>query len=368
MTRRRRAAPVLACLAALLAAGACSGPDAATVATAPGPPTGSAGTTAAPATSAPPATTPPSPTASAPSAPPASVRFSVLGDIGSSDATASVLRSIAARHDDFSLAVGDLSYGRAGAEGSWCRFVTQRVGATHPFELVSGNHESNGENGDIERFASCLPNRLSGLVGTYGRQWYVDQPAARPVVRVVMISPALDFGHGEWSYDTGTPHHAWLRAAVTGARASGIPWVVVGMHKPCLSLGRYACDPGRDVVDLLLDTGVDLVVSGHEHLYQRTKPLALGRGCPTVRPGRFTAECVAASEAGTTFVTVGTGGHELRVVNASDGERRYFAASSGRNRQPSFGSLDVQVTADHLTASFVPVDGGRFTDRFVLSR
>ena len=69
-----------------------------------------------------------------------------------------------------------------------------------------------------------------------------------------------------------------------------------------------------------------------------------------------------------TFVTVGTGGHELRVVDPGDGESGYFAASSGRNRQPSFGSLDVQVTADRLTARFVPVDGGTFTDRLVLSR
>ena len=93
---------------------------------------------------------------------------------------------------------------------------------------MSGNHESNGENGDIARFARCLPNRLPGLVGTYGRQWYVDQPATDPLVRVVMISPALDFGHGEWSYAKGTPHHAWLQAAVTEA----IPIIYDGQPAP----------------------------------------------------------------------------------------------------------------------------------------
>ncbi len=295
------------------------------------------------------------------------MRFSVLGDIGSTDASDAVLRSIAGRDDDFTLAVGDLSYGDDGEEKAWCRFVTERVGATHPFELVSGNHESDGANGDIDRFVRCLPNRLPGLVGTYGRQWYVDQPATNPLVRVVMISPALDFGHGSWSYDDGTTHQAWLKEAVTGARAAGIPWVVVGMHKPCLSVGNYECDPGRDVVDLLLDTGVDLVVTGHEHLYQRTKPLALGAGCRSVRPGRFTPECVATT-GGTTFVTVGTGGTGLRDVHGSDSERRYFAALSGKDRDPSYGSLDVQVSADRLTATFVPVAGGRFTDRLVLTR
>ena len=222
------------------------------------------------------------------------VRFSALGDINSTDATDAVLRSIADRHDDFTLALGDLSYG-ARRRGGGLVPLRRPAGsaANHPFELVSGNHESNGENGDIERFARCLPNRLPGLVGTYGRQWYVDQPAAHPLVRVVMISPALDFGHGEWSYDTGTPHHDWLRAAVTGARAAGIPWVVVGMHKPCLSVGNYECDPGADVVDLLLDTGVDLVLTGHEHLYQRTKPLALGPAARRSARAGYDPACVA---------------------------------------------------------------------------
>jgi acid phosphatase type 7 len=351
MTRWRAAVPVVATLAVLLATVACSSPDAV-----PSP---------SPSTS-PPAVAPPTPSGAA-SALTAGVRFSALGDINSTDASDAVLRSIGARHDDFTLALGDLSYGADGAEDAWCRFVTQRVGADHPFELVSGNHESNGENGDIDRFARCLPNRLPGLVGTYGRQWYVDQPAAHPLVRVVMISPALDFGHGSWSYAPGTPHHDWLRAAVTGAHATGIPWVVVGMHKPCLSVGDYECDPGAGVVDLMLDTGVDLVLTGHEHLYQRTRPLGLGSGCRTIRPGRFDPPCVT-TKGGTTFVTVGTGGTPLRDVHETDSERGYFAGISGADLDPSHGSLDVRVTADRLTASFVPVDGGTFTDRLALSR
>ncbi len=365
MRSPRTIAAMLLAVAALLSTACTNSPDAVTSPSA---------TASPPASTAPTGSTTPAPTPSATATASAtgataSVRFSVLGDVGSSDATAAVLDSIAARDDDFTLAVGDLSYGRNGAEDTWCRFVARRVGPAHPVELVSGNHESDGPNGDIDRFARCLPNRLPGLVGSYGRQWYVDAPAGNPVVRVVMISPALDFGHGSWSYDDGTTHQQWLRAAVTGARAAGIAWVVVGMHKPCLTMGRYRCDPGTDVVDALLDTGVDLVLTGHEHLYQRSRPLALGTGCRTIRTGRLDGDCIAPDgRRGTTFVTVGTGGHDLRDVDTSDAERGYFAAWSGRNRQPSFGSLDVQVTADRLTASFVPVAGGTFTDRLVLTR
>ncbi len=48
------------------------------------------------------------------------------------------------------------------------------------------------------------------------------------------------------------------------------------MHKPCLSLGEYACDIGADLTNLLLSKKVDLVLSGHEHIYQRSKQLGAG--------------------------------------------------------------------------------------------
>ena len=69
-------------------------------------------------------------------------------------------------------------------------------------------------------------------MGTYGRQWYVDVPQVDPLVRFIMISPALPFPDGTWSYAAGTPRYNWTAAAIDGARANGIPWVVVGRTSP----------------------------------------------------------------------------------------------------------------------------------------
>ncbi len=309
----------------------------------------------------------PTKTPTQPSRPPVPLRFSVLGDVGSTTAAGKVLAGIAARRDDFTLVVGDLSYGAGGAEPDWCDFVTRALGAKHPVELVSGNHEDHGPNGDIGAFERCLPNRLPGLVGQYGREWYVDVPAGHPLVRVVMISPALDFGAGTWSYAQGTAHYAWTREAVRSARADGVPWVVVGMHKPCLSVGVYACDPGADLMNLLVQEKVDLVVTGHEHMYERTKRLALGPGCPSIVPGRYDAGCVVPS-GGTTVVTVGTGGHSLRDLNRNDPEAPYFAAVSAADTNAAFGSLDVTVGPGSLTARFVPAPGSSFADSVRLTR
>ena len=230
------------------------------------------------APSTPTATTSPSPTASAAAG---SVRFSALGDINSTDASDAVLRSIAARHDDFTLALGDLSYGDDGAEGAWCRFVTQRVGADHPFELVSGNHESNGENGDIDRFARCLPNRLPGLVGTYGRQWYVDQPA----------DPPAGAGRDDLA---GARLRARLRGPTPrahptttgcGRRSPGrvrpaSPGSSSACTSPACRSATTSATPVPTSSTCMLDTGVDLVLTGHEHLYQRTRAAGAGRRLP----------------------------------------------------------------------------------------
>jgi PKD repeat protein len=303
-----------------------------------------------------------------------SVRITASGDFAATSNTAAVLSSVAATNPDLHLALGDLSYGATGSEQAWCDFVTARVGAGFPFELVAGNHESNGQNGNINDFSACLPNQLPGVIGTYGRQWYVDVPRDDPFVRLVMISPALPFPDGTWTYQAGSPRYAWTAAAIDGARAAGVPWVVVGMHKPCLSIGQYSCDPGSDLMNLLVAKRVDLVLSGHEHLYQRTKQLAHGPGCTSVTPDVYTAACVADSDQtltqgrGTVFATVGTGGIALRDVNLADPEVSYHAAWSGLNANPTWGSLALTADDAQLSASFTRAAGGSFTDGFTITK
>lgn len=301
-----------------------------------------------------------------------SVHFTASGDISSSAAAAATLNQVGAIAPDLHFALGDLSYGQTGAEQSWCDFVTARVGAGFPFELVSGNHESNGLNGNVNDFTACLPNQLPGAIGTYGRQYYVDVPQVNPLVRFIMISPALTFPDGVWSYAAGSPRYQWTANTIDDARSAAIPWVVVGMHKPCLTVGQYGCDPGAALMNLLVSKRVDLVLNGHEHVYARSKQLALGASCSQIVPGGYLAGCVADGDsalvrgAGTVFAIVGTGGTPLRDVFATDPEAPYFAASSGLNSNPSFGNLDVSATPDSLTAQFVPATGG-FTDSFTIA-
>jgi PKD repeat protein len=306
---------------------------------------------------------------------PGEVKFTASGDFSGSARATAVFQRVRAMEPDLHLALGDLSYGATGQEQAWCDQVLAGVGPGFPFELISGNHEMNGQNGNINEFSACLPNQLPGLVGVYGREWYVDVPQSNPLIRFVMISPNLSFPvGGAYEYAVGSPHYNWTATAIDGARAKSIPWVVVGMHKPCLSLGEYSCEPGTDLNNLLMNKRVDLVLHGHEHLYQRTKQLATNAGCTAVAAEAFDPDCVTDADnqltkgAGTVFATVGTGGQALREVrHATDPEAPYFATWAGSNVNPTWGSLNITANSDTLTASFDRADGGTFTDNFVIS-
>ena len=306
---------------------------------------------------------------------PTHVLFTAAGDYSANpNTTGEVLKTIATTKPDAHFALGDLSYGVTGQEQAWCDFVTSRVGGGAPFELISGNHESNGSNGNINDFSACLPNQLPGLVGTYGRQYYVDVPQNQPLVRFIMISPNITYPDGTWDYSAGTPRYAWTTARIDDARQAGIPWVVVGMHKPCLTSGEHGCEPGPDVMNLLASKRVDLALMGHDHIYQRTKQLRPGPGCAAILPNAYNPSCVADSDddltagAGTVFMTLGTGGIPLRDYDTADPEAGYFRATSAQNANGTYGVGSFDVTPTKLTMSFLRSTGGTFTDGFTLTK
>lgn len=315
-----------------------------------------------------PTTKPASPTA------PAAVHFTAQGDIGLGTGARDVLDTIGSLHPDLNLALGDFSY-EAGREQEFCDMVTGKLGRDFPYQVVTGNHESDGHDGDIANIVGCLPNKLPGLQGEYGVQWYADYPERDPVVRVILVSPGVKFHDGSTlDYSRGSERWRWTAAALDGARSRKIPWTVVGMHTPCLSIGKYGCQAGRDFINMLIDKKADLVLTGHDHNYQRSHQLGRGQGCPALVPDTFSGGCLTDSDnamvqgAGTVFVTVGTGGVGLYEVNDQDPEAPYFAAWSGKNRDAALGTLDVTATADRLSARFVPAAGYTFTDSFDVGR
>jgi hypothetical protein len=305
---------------------------------------------------------------------PETVTIAVAADIGSDDRARATLDAMAAAQPDLHLALGDLSYAGPGSEQDWCELVRSKVGLVVPVQIVAGNHEDDtGEDGSIQRFAECLPDRMNSE-GVYGRQYYFD---IGKLARVIMISPDLTIDGEHYFYGGGTPHEQWLVEAIDGARADGVTWVIVAMHKTCISVGEYYCHLYQEGLDLLIEKRVDLVLSGHDHTYQRSKQIAAGRpGCRQVVIDEHDPACVVddgsddeyRKGAGPVFVIAGMGGGDLYDVHRDDSEAGYFAAVMGRNEQPRWGFASVTVDEDALELQFSPSSPGEFSDRFTIRR
>jgi hypothetical protein len=190
---------------------------------------------------------------------------------------------------------------------------------------------------------------------------------ARP--GAIAIAPGLTIADTTYSFDPGSPHRDWLIETIRSARADGIPWVTVGLHYHCLTTGdRTSCTMGDSLWNLLLSEGVDLILNGHEHNYQRTKQLGLDPvACPSMTPGTFVPGCIVddgtdgvyPKGTGSTNVVVGNFGQTLYRVDPNDSEAPYFSRIDGT----TYGYIAFSVSADRIDARFQNTTGP-FTDAF----
>ena len=300
---------------------------------------------------------------------PTSFTFAAAGDHGANPKAAASLAALDASPAAFYLAVGDMDYDQTLTDAAWCDYVHAGLptkGASFPFEVVTGNHEDDfGANGSILNHAACLPDRLGSTIGpgaAYGTEYAFDYPAGAPLARFIMISPELTVAGTKYHYVPGNPHYDWLANAIDTAHASGIQWVIVGMHFPCLSAGQYTCAAGPQLMNLLVSKHVDLILHGHEHSYQRSKQLALDpTTCPSIPGSGYLPGCVVddgldgvyPKGAGSVDVIAGTFGQGLYNTYPTDPEAPYFVKLD----TSSHGFMQYTVTADRIDAAFTKIDG-----------
>jgi hypothetical protein len=297
--------------------------------------------------------------------------FTAAGDYGSSKDATATLDLIERSGASFNIALGDLSYTDA-PESDWCGYVHSRVGKKFPFQLVAGNHEDDfGGDGHISEFAACLPDRMDS-VGAYPEEYYFDY---RDLARFIMISPDLTIEGKHYFYGDSNKHYDWVAKTIDDARTSEIPWVIVGMHKNCLSVGEYYCNIYQELMSLLVEKKVDLVLQAHDHTYQRTRQLGTGPACAIVKVDSFDEDCVVDSGeddvytkgAGPVFVVTGVAGAELYDVHPNDPEAGYFVEWMGRNSDPRKGFTRFAVSRREISARFVgSTSTSDFADRFAI--
>ena len=236
---------------------------------------------------------------------------------------------------DVVLALGDLQYER----GEFANFLRMYAPSWGRFKAITrpavGNHEyeTPRASGYYDYFNGVA--QQSGAAGDRGRGYYSFQIGAWHVV-------ALNSNcHEVGGCHPGSPQEVWLRADLQSIDSR---CTLAFFHHPLFSSGVNGGAANlRPLWQALYDFDADVILNGHEHLYERFMPQ--------------TPQGVPDSRRGIRQITVGTGGHSLtRFVT------RERTSEVGSNQ--AFGVLKMELQPDSYTWEFIPAPGAAatFTD------
>ncbi len=190
-----------------------------------------------------------------PNKPKDTLKFAVIGDSGTGDSNQYRLAKVFSdTHErfpyEFVLMMGDNMYGSESARDFQRKFEIPYkpvLDKSVKFYASLGNHDSTNQ-------------RMYKLFNMNGERFYTFRPKAG--VRFF----ALDSNYMDRT------QLQWLEKELA---ASGSDWKIVYFHHPIYSSGgRHGSDMAlRDQIEpLFLKYGVDVVLAGHEHFYERLKP------------------------------------------------------------------------------------------------
>jgi len=276
-------------------------------------------------------------------------RFTSFGDqsipapvgLGLGPATANagfIVDAVDALDPLFHLMNGDLCYANVSDAPvqTWTSFFTNNMRSARfrPWMPAAGNHENevaNGPQGYLSyqtRFE--LPDNGSP---EFRGNWYSFTAGPIRVISINNDDVCLQDGgfsafrrdnvpgyqaNGDNPYITGYSQglqRAWLeRELAEASRADDIDWIVVCMHQVAMSSAHFnGADLGirQEFLPLFDAYGVDLVVAGHEHHFERTFPVrGVLPGSTLLTPApRGSNPAEIDTRDGTVHMIIGGGGH-----------------------------------------------------------
>ncbi len=222
----------------------------------------------------------------------------------------------------FHLFNGDLCYANLAEDRvrTWWDFWANnsRSARNRPWMPSAGNHENELGNGPIGYKAYqtyfSVPEAAGQTDVTRGL-WYAFTVGAARVISLANDDVAYQDGGNSYvrGYSNGA-QKAWLEKELKAARQSrDIDWIVVCMHQVAISTvdNLNGADLGirQEWVPLFDTYGVDLVLCGHEHHYERSHPIRGQEANATLTPiPTATATDTIDTTKGTVHIIIGCGG------------------------------------------------------------
>jgi hypothetical protein len=272
------------------------------------------------------------------------VNIAAAGDWGCTGNTRDTVKNVQRQNPDLLLALGDYSY--ANTPGCW--FDTIRpVGSITKVGI--GNH-------DVEDTAL-----LSSYLNNFGltRQYY-----SYKVGNVHVLTMAT-----EEAFAKGSQQYNFVLGDLQAANSDpNIKWTMVNLHVPLYASPNTCGDSGcagdkdlRETYHPLFDKyGVDLVLAGHVHNYQRSYPMTYNSQNPSDPKVTSCSKSTFSNPDGEIYAIVGTGGVNLHGLS----EKSYFIASQ---QDSKFGIFDMHISANTLEAKFID-NAGTILDQFSINK
>lgn len=262
------------------------------------------------------------------------------GDIGMCDKTGdertaaivdSVLRDDSvAKVENAVFTMGDNAYpsGSQGATDDFRRCFTTSWGANRIMQLIHpaiGNHDYQTVMGPgyFAYFGDRAGPRGKGYYSFDLGKWHLISLNSEILVGV-MLDPT-----------EAKAQEDWLRADL---KDHGKPCTLAYWHRPLFASGTHGPTPEvQGLWRILYENGVDIVVNGHEHHYERFLPQ--------------TPAGIADSVRGIEEIVVGTGGGDLR------GLRRPLTPNSAMQIIGYFGVIKLTLGDGEYRHAFIDTDG-----------
>jgi 3',5'-cyclic AMP phosphodiesterase CpdA len=221
------------------------------------------------------------------------------------------------------LALGDIAY-QKGSDADFRNCFDPAWGELKPRILpVPGNHEY------MTQGASGYYAYFGAVAGVPGKGYYSTRIGAW---RIIALNSNIDA-------QTGSEQEQWLRAELT---ANKTKCTLAFWHHPVFSSAPRGIDPRmRDIWQALYQAGVDVILNGHEHLYERFAPQAPDGALDLSR--------------GIREFIVGTGGASLyRFATVQP--------NSEARKGGVLGVLQLTLREDSYAWKFLPVAGETFQE------
>jgi hypothetical protein len=233
------------------------------------------------------------------------------------------------------LLLGDIQYESA-TLNDFNTYYQPTWGAHKPITWpAAGNHEyqTSGAAGYFDYFNGV--GAQSGRAGDRGKGYYSFDLGTWHLI--ALNSNCASVG----GCGAGSPQEQWLRADLA---AHSNTCTLAYWHHPRFSSGTKhgSFAAAQPLWQALYERGAEIVVSGHEHNYERFAPQTPAGAADPVR--------------GIRGFVVGTGGGSHYAGHRAIANSQVFEGTT-------FGVLRLTLRPASYEWEFIPVAGGRFTDR-----